>query len=576
MRNLFSSIKLMALFAVSLGTIHFLGSCNPDDGEPEEVTASFQYEISADNFLEVSFLNFSKGAATSAWDFGDGNTSSEESPSHTYAEAGTYEVKLTIIGADGETTSEKTETIDVVDPNDVIKVITGEVSKEWILLREGIALGIGEAPGNTNWWSFGESTPLGDRPCILDDEYTFFADGTFGFESNNTFFLDAEQFGGWNDDLGEGCHEETDPGVWTGTDGLDRSAFGNGGDYTFTLDGDELTIDGLGAYIGIPVKTENGDNSMPVESKTFTVLRMHDGDGIDSLNIALVAADGSAWTFWLVHYENEADKPDLPSAKPAAAFSYTKDGNEVTFTNSSRNSTDYTWDFGDGGTSTDENPVHTYAAEGTYTVTLTVSDGIITDETSQDITISGAEFTESVLATADGKVWKLAPIAGALKVGPNINDGSWWASSEADVTGRDCLFDDEYIFTTGGNYEYASQNTIWAEAYMGLSDGCYTDADLTSPFDAFASNDGHSYTFDNSGEKPTIKLSGTGAFIALAKAYNGGELPNDGSGTPYSEVTYTVQDYAVTDTEETLVIYVDISADQDGTGHWTFTLTHQK
>ena len=59
MRNLFSSIKLMALFAVSLGTIHFLGSCNPDDGDPEEVTASFQYEISADNFLEVSFMPLS-------------------------------------------------------------------------------------------------------------------------------------------------------------------------------------------------------------------------------------------------------------------------------------------------------------------------------------------------------------------------------------------------------------------------------------------------------------------------------------------------------------------------------------
>ena len=46
---------------------------------------------------------------------------------------------------------------------------------------------------------------------------------------------------------------------------------------------------------------------------------------------------------------------------------------EVRFTNlSNGNISDYTWDFGDGGTSTDKNPVHTYTKEGYYTVILTV------------------------------------------------------------------------------------------------------------------------------------------------------------------------------------------------------------
>lgn len=35
----------------------------------------------------------------------------------------------------------------------------------------------------------------------------------------------------------------------------------------------------------------------------------------------------------------------------------------------------YSWDFGDGGTSSDINPVHEYAMNGTYTVTLTITDG---------------------------------------------------------------------------------------------------------------------------------------------------------------------------------------------------------
>ena len=44
---------------------------------------------------------------------------------------------------------------------------------------------------------------------------------------------------------------------------------------------------------------------------------------------------------------------------------------DVLFTNQSVNATKWYWDFGDGGTDTIQNPVHTYWQEGTYTVTLT-------------------------------------------------------------------------------------------------------------------------------------------------------------------------------------------------------------
>lgn len=42
----------------------------------------------------------------------------------------------------------------------------------------------------------------------------------------------------------------------------------------------------------------------------------------------------------------------------------------VSFTNSSQYAENYYWDFGDGTTSTDMNPVHTYVDSGTYIVTL--------------------------------------------------------------------------------------------------------------------------------------------------------------------------------------------------------------
>lgn len=84
--------------------------------------------------------------------------------------------------------------------------------------------------------------------------------------------------------------------------------------------------------------------------------------------------------------------PDLSTAiiviyaniiKPTADFSYGPDGtdpNTIDFLNHSAMATGYSWDFGDGAeTSDEENPTHTYATSGTYTVILTAI-GITGDE----------------------------------------------------------------------------------------------------------------------------------------------------------------------------------------------------
>ena len=52
---------------------------------------------------------------------------------------------------------------------------------------------------------------------------------------------------------------------------------------------------------------------------------------------------------------------------------------EVQFTNLSVAAVSYLWAFGDGDTSTDHNPVHTYPAKGTYSVVLTAINGVCTD-----------------------------------------------------------------------------------------------------------------------------------------------------------------------------------------------------
>lgn len=61
---------------------------------------------------------------------------------------------------------------------------------------------------------------------------------------------------------------------------------------------------------------------------------------------------------------------------------------EVTFTNASTGADSYAWDFGDGGTSTEMNPVHVYKASGTYTVKLVASNADGDTEATKSLTVN--------------------------------------------------------------------------------------------------------------------------------------------------------------------------------------------
>lgn len=71
-----------------------------------------------------------------------------------------------------------------------------------------------------------------------------------------------------------------------------------------------------------------------------------------------------------------------------AGYSYSAEDLKVTFTNTSIGATSYGWDFGDGNSSTEENPVHTYADGGTFTVVLTAEAGSITSTHQESVTVS--------------------------------------------------------------------------------------------------------------------------------------------------------------------------------------------
>jgi hypothetical protein len=155
-----------------------------------------------------------------------------------------------------------------------------------------------------------------------------------------------------------------------------------------------------------------------------TTLVLHSGDNshpnIDGSYVAALSIFSSIWkqgTSGLTYtagisnqlaqyYQSKSDNTIFNSANdwnllinnPSANFSESISGNTATFTNSSSsvNSTlNYYWDFGDGNTSSVQNPSHTYTTNGTYTVTLIASNCIFSDTITNTIQIGTNSMDEN-------------------------------------------------------------------------------------------------------------------------------------------------------------------------------------
>lgn len=89
---------------------------------------------------------------------------------------------------------------------------------------------------------------------------------------------------------------------------------------------------------------------------------------------------------------------------PVADFEFLNVGNQVQFTNNSSGGDAYLWTFGDGNTSMDEAPMHAYDMDGTYTVTLTVTNACGSATISQTITITTIPTADFSITPAGGCV----------------------------------------------------------------------------------------------------------------------------------------------------------------------------
>lgn len=255
------------------------------------------------------FTNESYNAATFEWDFGDGTTSTEENPTHIYTEEGTYTVTLSVDGGACGT--------DDITYTDMI-TINPEDDCDYTLPPDG-ELGTKTACEGTLFDSGGPDGEYGSG------ENSLVTIAPLGAASVNLDFLSFDVEGG--------------PGASCGWDWVE------------IYDGSDIYAPLIDRYCNTNVPVGTITSSGP----SITVL-FHSDSYVQENGFEM------EWTC------NPPD--DVPVTDFFANSEITCSGT-VYFTDLSTNiPIEWSWDFGDGETSTEQHPIHTYDAEGTYTVSL--------------------------------------------------------------------------------------------------------------------------------------------------------------------------------------------------------------
>ncbi len=149
--------------------------------------------------------------------------------------------------------------------------------------------------------------------------------------------------------------------------------------------------------------------------------------------------------------------------KPTASFIINKytacKGDTLRFTNLSDSATAYVWQFGDGTTSTLQNPFHVYNTAGNYTVTLisyrnNPSGNICTDSASKNVQI---EATQPGWFTASDSVSLCAPLTVVFENGNKPSVSTLWNFGDGTTATGDSVV---HTFTTPGIYIVTLTTTV--------------------------------------------------------------------------------------------------------------------
>jgi PKD repeat protein len=319
-----------------------------DEGDPDAVSVSCDFDDVAADTITVEV------------DWGDGTTdttSNNTLVSHTYDNDGTYHVTCTGSDEDGGTSA------DLID--DLGYSLTVKVDNVAPTIVSVTAPGAAE--GAAASFVAAVTDPGADT---LTYQWTF-GDGATGSGASTTHvFNDAGSYA-WSLRVSDG-----DGGVAT-TSG------------TVTITDDPPTITAL----SIPAVTEGGAVTLGAtldawSGDTLTYAwSFGDGDTSTSVSPSHAWVDNGTYTVSLTVTDDEGSTSTLSqavtvaNANPVASYvaSVADEGGVSSFygsaTDAGRLDTfRYAWDFGDGSTDTGDTVFHTYGSDGSYTVTLTVTD----------------------------------------------------------------------------------------------------------------------------------------------------------------------------------------------------------
>jgi gliding motility-associated-like protein len=396
------------------------------------------------NGFATQFTNSSTVAtgsiATYSWNFGDGNTSSATDPAHTYAAAGSYNVKLIITTANGCTDSVTNSVTIHPKPAAIFNVANACYALSNTFTDQSTV-----STGTiTGWlWNFGDST----TSTATNPAHSYAASGSYSIKLTVTTAL------GCSDSISRNLTLFPLPlpafNVTAACSSFanaftDSSTIPSGNNVSWSWDfGDAVTaaipnpshiyaatgsytaklrvtsalgcVDSISKTVTVNPNPVAGFNSTTVchpDNTVFTntstlssgsiasyswnfgdastassqhATHKYANPGTYSIKMVVTSALGCKDS--IAQNENSNARPVAGFLVPASCFPFANNFTDTTTISSGAVAT-WNWNFGDGNTSTSQNPAHAYASAGTYTATLTVGSGLgCTDTTSRMLVV---------------------------------------------------------------------------------------------------------------------------------------------------------------------------------------------